>query len=110
MKAPDYLNIDPETLDVFRQALEVSLVVEELSPKNREIAVSLLLGEEWAVFNEVERTQGEFGSYAMIIFLPTELEIENKKPADTREEFMENAVNLLTQFIKQHKHRKHESS
>lgn len=110
MNPPDYLEIPQETLDVFRQALEISLAVENLSPKNKDIAVSILMGSDWPVYDEVDHLGHAYGKYAMYVFLPTRYEIESKKPTDTRDGFMKNAVNILTFFINKHKNLKHESS
>lgn len=104
MKAPDYLNIDPETLDLFRQTLELSLAVEELTPRNREIAVSLLMGEEWPNFHFLEQSdEHTMGAHSMYMMLPTNNEKVLKRPNENRARHLEGLNTRMLDFIEKHK-------
>ena len=103
MKAPDYLNIDPEKLDLFRQTLELSIVVEELTPRNREIAVSLLMGEEWPCFRLLEDSnERTIGAHVMYMMLPTNSEKVLKRPNDNRERHVETLNAIMLAFTDKH--------
>lgn len=104
MNAPDYLNIDPETLDLFRQTLELSLAVEELTPRNREIAIALLMGEEWPLFLLLEDSdEHTMGAHSMYMMLPTNNEKVLKIPNESRARHLEGLNIRMLDFIEKHK-------
>lgn len=107
MKAPEYLCIGQKVTDLFKQTLELSLVVEPLTPRNREIAVSLLMGEEWPEFYIVEETSFTIGGHAMYMMLPTPNEKIFKHPNEGRDKYIQELIPRMLEFIENPKHQKH---